>query len=1137
MTPERRERVWALFDEAAELPPGERAAFLDAACGGDADLRTEVESLLIHDDVPAGPDEDTFLKSPLARPPEGAAAVRRIGHYRILRELGTGGMGTVYEAEQDNPRRAVALKVIRAGLSAPDLVKRFTHEAQILGRLHHPGIAQIYEAGLTDEGQPFFAMELIRGVTLDRYARQHALDAAARLALFARVCDAVQHAHDKGVIHRDLKPANILVDEAGQPRVLDFGVARATDADLQTTTGRTEIGQLIGTLSYMSPEQIAADPALIDHRSDVYTLGVILFELLADRLPYQLAGLPLPEAARVIRDKDPSSLGSANTRLRGDVKTIAAKALEKDRARRYASAGELAADVRRYLSHEPIRARPASAAYLMRKFARRHKALVGGVAAVMAALVLGLIGTLLFAAREAEQRGQAEHNARVANDEKHAAHYQTYRARLAAAGAALQNHDVADADRQLREAPEELRGWEWRHLNSRLDDRAGRVAAVPGGALFFLRRPDGIQVGQVTPDAGVRVTDLDGRHLRTLPLDPQAKLQAVVLQGGGSVPILEWVKDIPHLWGEADAPRFRLVVSHAARLSPDGTLMAGLVRGDTDGGVAVGLFDMAARRQITRLLTHKSNVWDLAFNQDGSRLATADDHGVVSVWDARTGAPVKTWQGHRSKVLCLAFRPRIPWLPGRLATTSADGTVRQWDPETGKEVEHAYERHSGEVRAVAYSPDGAWVASGGTDRTIRVWKATGLQEDVAVLHGHTGAVVEVAFTPDGRRLASISQDRLGWAGDNTVGVWDVDLTASLPVLYGHRPYVYPVACSPDGRWIASGGWDGMVRLWDADTGEQCAEFPVKGKGVARVLAFGPDSSWLVTNGDEENQLQVWDVVTGARRQRLTWAGEVARAVAVSPDGARVAVATQGRVWVGETATGREVAAWPTSDEHREKKTLAYSPDGLRLAGPGEDLTVIDLWDTRTHARTGRLAGHTAPVNVVAFSPDGRRLASAGDDRLIRIWDVASGACVARLPGHTDQLFALAFHPDGKRLASGGRDRAVWLWDLEKGQEVARLQGHTSYVYSLAFSPEGTSLVSGSGDGTVRLWDTSPLRERYQARRQAAALRPEAERLVQRLFEQQQAAGAVAAALRADAALSEAMRRAALREVMRRGQGQ
>ena len=287
----------------------------------------------------------------------------------------------------------------------------------------------------------------------------------------------MQHAHDQGVIHRDLKPANILVEETGQPKVLDFGVARATDADLLTGAGLTQTGQLLGTPNYMSPEQVTADPAAIDHRADVYALGVILFELAAHRLPYQLENRPLAEAARLILEEDPPRLGSINPELRGDVETIVAKALEKDPARRYASAADLAADLRRWLAHEPILARPPSALYHLRKFARRHRGLVGGVVATGVALVLGLVGTILFAVGEARQRGQAEQNAlqaeqnaRAANIEKQEAQYQAYRACLAAASAALENHDVADAARHLEAAPEALRGWEWRHLRSRLDD-------------------------------------------------------------------------------------------------------------------------------------------------------------------------------------------------------------------------------------------------------------------------------------------------------------------------------------------------------------------------------------------------------------------------------------------------------------------------------------------------------------------------------------------------------------------------------------------------------------------------------------------------------------------------------------------
>src|SRR5262245_53689799 len=294
MAEDRRARLWALFDQAADLPPEKQHALLDVACRDDAALRAEVERLLVDDGrLHADGGTPAFLDSPVARSPtpmipspgpaSGPALPPRIGCYRILRLLGEGGMGTVYEAEQDNPRRPVALKVLRPGLVSPALLRRFAHEVHILGRLHHPGIAQIYEAGVAEDGQPFFALEFIRGLRLDEYARRHALDLAARLDLLARVCDAVQHAHDQGVIHRDLKPANILVDETGQPKVLDFGVARATDPDVPITADRTRTGQLIGTLSYMSPEQVAADPAALDQRSDVYSLGVILYELLVGR--------------------------------------------------------------------------------------------------------------------------------------------------------------------------------------------------------------------------------------------------------------------------------------------------------------------------------------------------------------------------------------------------------------------------------------------------------------------------------------------------------------------------------------------------------------------------------------------------------------------------------------------------------------------------------------------------------------------------------------------------------------------------------------------------------------------------------------------------------------------------------------
>ena len=452
MTAPHRQRIRELFAQAADLPAEERGAFLDDACRREPELRAELDVLLaVDDDLATDKDSQNFLKSPLVRAPEIApseasmpaqreepALPAQIGRYRIIRRCGEGGMGTVYEAEQDNPRRTVALKVIRPGLVSPELLHRFSHEVQILGRLQHPGIAQVYEAGMGADGQPFFAMEFIRGKSLDEYARSRGMDAAARLDMLAKVCDAVQHAHDKGVIHRDLKPGNILVDEFGQPKILDFGVARVTTAGLISTVTRTQTGQLVGTLSYMSPEQVAADPSGLDVCSDVYTLGVILFELLANRLPYHLEHLPVHEIARVIQHQEPSRLGSIDTNYRGDVEIIVAKTLEKDKARRYASAGDLASDIRRYLRGEAILARPASALYQFRKFARRNKAIVAGAAGIFAALLAGTVVSVLFALRADDSARVARENARKANERERAATYQSYR--LAHCGGGRRTH-------------------------------------------------------------------------------------------------------------------------------------------------------------------------------------------------------------------------------------------------------------------------------------------------------------------------------------------------------------------------------------------------------------------------------------------------------------------------------------------------------------------------------------------------------------------------------------------------------------------------------------------------------------------------------------------------------------------------
>ncbi|MCZ6835224.1 MAG: serine/threonine-protein kinase [Planctomycetota bacterium] len=415
MTPEQFQRIDELFAQVNDLSADERTALLDRECADDVIVREEVEALVAHDRQP-----HEALKTPVAdvRLEIGdleddssfnAQQPDRIGPYEIIDVLGMGGMGVVYRARQSNPRRTVALKVLRPGLVTETILKRFDLEAQVLGRLHHPCVARIYEASTTSTPtgtQPFFAMEFIEGEPITRFVERKRLGTRERLELMLKICSGVGHAHQRGVIHRDLKPGNILVDETGNPSILDFGVARIIDSDFQTTM-RTDVGQLIGTIPYMSPEQIEGDPRAIDTRVDVYALGVLLFEMLTKQLPLDVREKSIPEAVRIIRDVDPNRLSSINRVFRGDLETIVGKALEKDPVRRYQSVEEFAGDIQRYLHDEPIIARSATTMYQLRKFAKRNRAIVGGLAAVLIVLVAGVIVSGSLAMREASAKRTA----------------------------------------------------------------------------------------------------------------------------------------------------------------------------------------------------------------------------------------------------------------------------------------------------------------------------------------------------------------------------------------------------------------------------------------------------------------------------------------------------------------------------------------------------------------------------------------------------------------------------------------------------------------------------------------------------------------------------------------------------------
>jgi WD40 repeat protein/serine/threonine protein kinase len=1046
--------------------PAARRRYIEQACSADRHLQARVEALLrAHDEGQSflAPPTEGFRVAGGEIVCDGPGTV--LGPYRLLELLGEGGMGTVFRAEQMQPvKRQVALKILKPGLVSGKFLARFGAERQVLALLDHPHIAKVFDAGETPAAEaggsprPYLVMELVPGVPLTQYCDAHRLMVRQRLELFVQVCQGVQHAHQKGIIHRDLKPSNVLVaqyDGRPVPKIIDFGVAKATGPKLTAQTLVTEVGTVIGTLDYMSPEQAVPDQLDIDTRSDIYSLGVLLYELLTGTTPLQREQsqhMSLLELLRRIRDEEPPRPSERLARsatlprlaadrqtepkklagqVRGELDWIVMKALEKDRSRRYATANGLARDIERYLQDEPVEAGPPSTWYRVRKVAGKHRKLLGAAGAFALLLTAGIVVSTWLAlratqaeqaaGREAVRATQAE---QAASRERDRAVRQLYAAHMNLAQSAWEADRpgrVVQLLEQYQPKPGDediLRGFEWYYWK-RLTDTA---------ALTLRGHSKLVHSVAFSPDRK-RLASASDRTVRIW--DAATGQELLTLRGH--------TNDIN---GVAYSPDGRSLTS----VSVDGTVYA---------------WDAITGQRLRTLNVPMSGVVRVAYSPDGRRLASASRDRTMRIWDAATGQELCKFEGHKDRVRAVAFSPD----GCRLASASDDKTVKVWDAATGQQLLDL-KGHTDSVRGVAYSPDGRRIASASSDQTVKIWDATSGQELLPSLNGHTRPVTGVAFSPDGRRLASAS-----W--DGTVKVWDAVTRQALLSLKGHTGEVYGVAFSPDGRRLASANSDQTVKVWDAAPGQQ-AVMVVRQYGPSRTVAFSPDGRWLAWGGIARFVF-VWDTASGLERFSLGGHTGTVHSVAYSPDGK----------WLASASTDRTVKLWDAGTGrvvHTLKKGLsqpilsvAFSPDSTRLAGASADQR-LRVWDVATLQETLTLDGHNGTVASkemvvsVAFSPDGKWLALGGADNVVRVWHAATGKPRLRLAGHTRPVSSIAFSPDGQRLASGSYDKTVKLWDLATGQEVQKLEGHTAEVASVAFSPDSKRLASAGKDQTVKLWD-------------------------------------------------------------------
>lgn len=1136
-----------------------RAGFLDDVCQDDSSLRCEVEQLLTAQ--PA--NEDLFQRAVEQLNPreadgadsnEGSLGASEslvdatkhpiIDRYKLLEEIGRGGMGTVYMAQQTEPvKRHVALKVINPGMDSREVIARFEAERQALALMDHPNIAHVFDGGTTDRGRPYFVMELVRGLPITDYCQKHKVTLNDRLQLFVTLCQAVQHAHQKGIIHRDLKPSNVQIthrDGLPQVKVIDFGIAKALNHDLTDRTLYTQFSQLVGTPLYMSPEQADRIGRDVDTRSDIYSLGVSLYELLTDTTPFDRGELseagvegarrmictvePLRPSVRVgtLQATDDSTLDlnrdyrikqrKLGFALRGDLDWIVMKALSKDRNKRYESASALAQDIQRHLNSEPIDAKPPTTITKLAKWSHRHRALVSSIAAVACVAVAALSISTAMITRALRQSQNAlsqteieRDKANVARDDAITAKQEArqerddavknlYVAQMRMAQKDWDDGQVARLDETLLgylPAPgrEDLRGWEWYYNLARCrgdlitwsghDSGEVYVAWCPDGKHIASRAGDGLKIW--VANTGEVVASLaEGRGRRGLAWRPDGARIALTFP-------FQNVEDWKIRIWDFERKQMHLTIDVERQLEsvawgPDGQQISA-----PGPDSSVMIWDAETGNVVGTLTGHAGRVEKVDWSPDGTHIAaTGHESGAITVWNVETGEIDRS-------IMTDQLLLDLDWHPDgrRLAVGANSGDVVVWDVTTGEAVVSVSEE--GHTEELAWSPDGLTLATGFLGSGIKIRSAS---DGKVVRHvlGHTSPVGSLSWNPDGARLASSAA---------VVKVWDTAKDTPVQTIATDATRDGTVAFSPSDKHLAYSASDQTIKICDAYTGEILHSM----KGLTGRYLRGPcwsaDGKRLAC-GNESGLIAIYDAEAGKLVRQwphvrpgdphaddpLNWVD-----VSWHPDGRQLASFSNTdvtvRIWEADTGTEIDAISTGRRLNTRIGPVVAWSPDGARLAVASLWRYPIQIWDRISHRKLHQIKGVSSSL---VWSTDGRYLAASGNSMhaSVRIWDTFTGRSAQTFSGHRGERSIVGWSSDSRRIVTVGRD-GLRVWNPRTGQEYLSIPDVTSAAWS-----HDRKKIATVSRGTIRIHDASIGYQvagmpDYRVRR-AQALRSEAEQL-------------------------------------------